>query len=235
VWSTDVAAATRLLVPLLVAGAALGVAPASADRHGQPTTAIVETTGQAGRTVSFTFDDGPDPQNTPALLKVLHRNHIRAVFCLWGDHVLQYPALVRRIVAEGHVLCNHTMHHDDMTTKTPEEIRADLLETNAAIRVAVPRARIPYFRAPFGAWGETPAVAASLGMQPLGWRLAITDWEPPGTDVLVDRLLTGITEGAVVLMHDGGGDRTQTVEAVAEVTPRLRADGWCLTLPARRA
>jgi peptidoglycan/xylan/chitin deacetylase (PgdA/CDA1 family) len=184
--------------------------------------------------VAFTFDDGPDPRNTPRLLNLLRRDHIRAVFCLWGDHVAQYPDLVRRIVAEGHVLCNHTMHHDDMSTWTPDAIRADLLETSAAIHEAVPWARIPYFRAPYGAWGATPEVAASLGMQPLGWRLAIGDWDPPGTDVLTDRLMTGITEGAVVLMHDGGGDRTQTIEAVAAVTPRLRADGYRFSLPARR-
>ena len=225
---------THLLVPLLVAGATIGAAPAQADRHSPPTNVIVDSTGQPGRTVSFTFDDGPDPQNTPLLLKVLRRNHVRAVFCLWGDHVRQYPELVRRIVAEGHILCNHSLHHDDMSTWTPEQIRADLLETNAAIREAVPWARIPYFRAPFGAWGETPSVAAGLGMQPLGWRLAITDWEPPGTDVLIDRILTGVTEGAVVLMHDGGGDRTQTVEAVNSVVPRMRADGWRFSLPARR-
>jgi peptidoglycan/xylan/chitin deacetylase (PgdA/CDA1 family) len=225
---------THLLVPLLIAGATIGATPAQADRHSPPTSVIVDSTGRPGRTVSFTFDDGPDPQNTPLLLKVLRRKHVRAVFCLWGDHVRQYPELVRRIVAEGHILCNHSLHHDDMSTWTPEQIRADLLETNAAIREAVPWARIPYFRAPFGAWGETPSVAAALGMQPLGWRLAITDWEPPGTDVLIDRLLTGVTEGAVVLMHDGGGDRTQTVEAVNSVVPLLRSDGWRFSLPARR-
>jgi len=224
----------RLLVPLMVVGASIGATPAYADRHSPPTSVIVDSTRQGGKTVAFTFDDGPDPQNTPALLKVLRRNHVRAVFCLWGDHVKQYPQLVRRIVAEGHVLCNHTMHHDDMSTWTPEAIRADLLETSAAIHAAVPWARIPYFRAPFGAWGQTPTVAASLGMQPLGWKLAIGDWEPPGTDVLIDRLMTGITEGAAVLMHDGGGDRSQTVEAVAAVIPRLRANGWHLTLPAKR-
>ncbi|MFL6124288.1 polysaccharide deacetylase family protein [Actinophytocola sp.] len=225
---------SQFLVPLLLAGATLGGTPAHADRGTPPTPVIVDSTARGGRTVAFTFDDGPDPQNTPRLLKLLRREHIRAVFCLWGDHVRQYPELVRRIVAEGHILCNHSMHHDDMSTWTPAAIRADLLETRAAIREAVPWARIPYFRAPNGAWGQTPAVAASLGMQPLGWRLAIGDWAPPGTDVLVDRLMTGITEGAVVLMHDGGGDRTQTIEAVAAVTPRLRAGGWHLTVPARR-
>jgi peptidoglycan/xylan/chitin deacetylase (PgdA/CDA1 family) len=220
-----------LLVPLL----ALGATPAYADRHAPPTSAIVDSTRDSGQSVALTFDDGPDPQNTPKLLKLLRRNHIRAVFCLWGEHARQYPALVRQIVAEGHVLCNHSLNHDDLSTWTPGTIRADLQATNAAIRAAVPWARIPYFRAPYGAWGSSPEVAAAMGMQPLGWRLAIGDWEPPGTDVLVDRILTGVTPGAVVLLHDGGGDRTQTIDAVAAVIPRLRSDGWHFSLPARRA
>lgn len=225
---------TRLLIPLLVVGATIGATPTHAD-HSPPTSAIVDSTREGGRTLSFTFDDGPDPEDTPRLLNLLRRTHVRAVFCLWGEHARQYPQLVRRIVAEGHILCNHSLNHDDLSTFTPEQIRADLLATNAVIREAVPWARIPYFRAPFGAWGASPVVAAELGMQPLGWRLAIADWDPPpATDVLVDRIMTGVTEGAVVLMHDGGGDRSHTIEAVAAVTPRLRADGWRLTVPARR-
>ena len=219
-----------LLVPLL----AVGVTPAYADGHAPPTTTIVDSTRDGGQSVALTFDDGPDPQNTPALLKLLRRSHVRAVFCLWGEHARQYPALVRQIVSDGHVLCNHSRNHDDLSSWTPEAIRADLEATNAAIRAAVPWARIPYFRAPYGAWGQSPEVAAAMGMQPLGWRLAISDWETPGTDVLVDRILTGVSQGAVVLLHDGGGDRTQTVEAVAAVIPRLRADGWHFALPARR-
>jgi peptidoglycan-N-acetylglucosamine deacetylase len=223
----------RLLVPLLLVGAAaLATVPAAAATT-RPTAEIVDSTGLPGRTVAFTFDDGPDPANTPRLLDVLRGNHVRAVFCLWGEHARQYPDLVRRIVREGHLLCNHSRNHDDLSTVPAADIRADLRATNAAIRSAVPWARIPYFRAPYGAWGESPAVAAELGMQPLGWRLAISDWEPPGTDVLIDRLLTGITPGAVVLMHDGGGDRGQTVDAVAAVIPALRAQGYHLTRPAR--
>ncbi|HET6531399.1 MAG TPA: polysaccharide deacetylase family protein, partial [Actinoplanes sp.] len=139
----------------------------------------------------------------------------------------------RRIVAAGHVLCNHSLHHEDLSTRTPQQIRSDLMATSALIRQAAPGARIPYFRAPFGSWGESPQIAAELGMQPLGWRLAITDWEPPGTDVLVQRLREGITPGAVVLLHDGGGDRSQTVEAVDRIIPELRAQGWRFTLPRR--
>ena len=224
---------SRVLAPLIVIGSTLAVAPAALAAHDRPTPQIVETTGRPGNTVALTFDDGPDPANTPRLLAVLRARHVTAVFCLWGEHARRYPGLVRRIVAEGHVLCNHSLNHDDLATWTPEQIRADLLETNAAIRAAVPWARIPYFRAPFGSWGQSPAVAARLGMQPLGWRLAVSDWEPPGTDELVRRLLDGVTPGAVVLLHDGGGDRSQTVDAVARIVPELRADGWRFTRPAR--
>jgi peptidoglycan/xylan/chitin deacetylase (PgdA/CDA1 family) len=213
--------------------AATTAAPASAAA-GPPTAAIVDTARGAGDVVSFTFDDGPNPPDTLRLLTVLRKHHVRAVFCLWGDFVREHPEVVRRIAAHGHVLCNHSMHHDDLSALAPAQIRADLAATSALIRAAAPRARIPYFRAPYGSWGASPQIAADLGMQPLGWRLAITDWEPPGTDVLVHRLRDGITPGAVVLMHDGGGDRSQTVEAVDGIIPELRAQGWQFTLPLRR-
>jgi peptidoglycan-N-acetylglucosamine deacetylase len=200
-----------------------------------PTPDIVDTARGSGDVVSFTFDDGPNPPDTLRLLRVLRKHQVRAVFCLWGDFVRDHPWVVRRIAEQGHVLCNHSMHHDDLSALTPEQIRADLRATSALIRRAVPRAAIPFFRAPYGSWGASPQIAAELGMQPLGWRLAIVDWEPPGTDVLVQRLRDGITPGAVVLMHDGGGDRSQTVEAVDRIIPELLAQGWRFTLPKRRA
>jgi peptidoglycan-N-acetylglucosamine deacetylase len=221
----------RLMMPVLVSGLALSTAGPA--RAGKATPEIIDSTRHEGKFVGLTFDDGPDPRNTPRLLRVLHRHHVRAVFCLWGDHVQEHPELVRRIARAGHMLCNHTMHHDDMGTWPADRIRADLQQTSAVIHRAALGVPIPYFRAPYGSWGQTPTVAAQLGMQPLGWRLAVGDWEPPGTDELVRRLEEGITPGAVVLLHDGGGDRSQTVEAVDRIIPRLRARGWRFDLPAR--
>lgn len=221
----------RLAVALSAVGLALGTAGA-AQAKPVATADIIDTARGDGDVVSFTFDDGPNPADTLRLLDVLRRHRVKAVFCLWGEHVDEHPEVVRRIAAAGHTLCNHGMRHDDMSAWTPEQITADLLATDDAIRRAVPHARIPYFRAPYGAWGQTPATAAALGMQPLGWRLAIADWEPPGTDELVRRLLEGITPGAVVLMHDGGGDRSQTVDAVDRVIPLLKAQRWRFALPA---
>ncbi|WP_310741794.1 polysaccharide deacetylase family protein [Microbispora sp. H13382] len=224
--------ARLLAIPLAAIGLVLGMThPALADN---PTPMVVDSTRGGGMSVGFTFDDGPNPPDTLRLLGVLREHHVKAVFCLWGDHVRQHPEVVRLIAADGHTLCNHGMHHDDMAAWPATKIRADLLETSAAIREAVPGAHIPYFRAPYGSWGQTPTVAADLGMQALGWRLAIGDWDPPGTAELIRRLREGITPGAVVLMHDGGGDRSQTVDAVAAVVPALRSEGWHLSLPARR-
>ncbi|SHL57242.1 polysaccharide deacetylase family protein [Actinacidiphila paucisporea] len=205
-----------------------------AGRLGRTTGSVVETTCQVGSYLALTFDDGPHPVHTPHLLSVLREHGVTAVFCLWGAHALAHPEVVRAIVAGGHRLGNHGMHHDDMSDWPAERIEADLVSTTAAIRAAVPGVPIPYFRAPFGNWGCTPEVARRLGMLPLGWRVAAEDWEPPGTPELVRRVESRLTPGAVVLLHDGGGDRSQTVEAVAALLPRLTARGWRFTGPSRR-
>ena len=168
---------------------------------------------------------------------MLKENHVKAVFCLWGDFIRQNPQLVREIVAGGHTLCNHTMHHDNLAGWTPEQIRADLEATSALIHQVAPNAPIRYFRAPYGAWGASPQVAADLGMQPLGWTFAIEDWETQDAGVLAQRLEDRIraNPGAVVLLHDGPAIyRSGTVEAVARVLPELRAEGWRFHKPDRR-
>ncbi|WP_327191067.1 polysaccharide deacetylase family protein [Streptomyces xinghaiensis] len=225
-----------LLSALLAGGIALTAAPAAtagstgADRA-QAT--IVTSTGRGGNSVAFTFDDGPGA-NTPQMLDVLKKNGVKAVFCLWGDHVRQNPDMVRRIVNEGHTLCNHSMQHQDMGGWSADQVRQNLEQTNNAIRQAVPNAQIPYYRAPYGSWGQSADVAASMGMTPLGWRADIADWQPPGADALTQRLRQAITPGAVVLMHDGGGDRSQTVTAVDRVIPEFKGQGWSFDLPARQ-
>ena len=196
------------------------------------TSEVRDRAAGSGRVLSLTFDDGPDPRTTPRLLEVLAAHDVPAVFFLWGDHVVEHPAVVRDVCAAGHVLGNHSMHHDDLGAWSADDVRADLVEAGAALAAAAPGARVPWFRAPYGSWGASPDVAASLGMQPLGWQLAVGDWEPPGVDELVRRVETGIEPGGVLLLHDGGGDRTQTVDAVERLLPRLRADGWSFSLPA---
>ena len=181
--------------------------------------------------VALTFDDGPNPPDTVALLDVLAREQVPAVFCLVGVQVEAHPDLVRRIVDDGHVVANHSWQHDDLGQLSPDAVRDDLQRTLDAIHAVVPGVPVPFFRAPYGHWGRTIEVAAELGMRALEWQLAVEDWDPaPPADVLVERL-GAVEPGGVVLLHDGGGDRSATVEAVARVAPRLRAAGWSFTVP----
>ncbi|MDP9795682.1 peptidoglycan/xylan/chitin deacetylase (PgdA/CDA1 family) [Catenuloplanes nepalensis] len=193
-----------------------------------PATAVAAAPAPAA---ALTFDDGPHATYTPQILDVLAAEGVTATFCLVGTQAQRHPALVRRIVADGHRLCNHSMRHDNMSTWTAAQIEADLLATNAAIHAAAPGAEIPYFRAPYGAWGQSATVAASLGMARLGWTVDPRDWSRPGTDAIVAAVLAQLRPGGIVLMHDGGGDRSQTVAALATLIPRLRADGWTFAVP----
>ncbi|WP_213456227.1 polysaccharide deacetylase family protein [Rhizomonospora bruguierae] len=177
----------------------------------------------AGQNVALTFDDGPSPY-TPQLLALLRAQGIKATFCLIGTEVQKYPHLVAQIAREGHTLCNHSWHHElKLGTKSVGTIEANLARTNAAIRRAVPGATIRYYRQPGGMW--TPnvvSVAKSLGMTPLGWSVDPNDWRRPPAKTITDRVLRNTHRGSIVLMHDGGGDRSATITACRTIIPTLK-------------
>jgi peptidoglycan/xylan/chitin deacetylase (PgdA/CDA1 family) len=177
-----------------------------------------------GRGVALTFDDGPHPYYTPQILAILRAHKVKAVFCVIGTEVRRYPGIVAQIVREGHTLCNHSWHHElKLGTWPAARMRDNLRQTNAEIHRAVPSARIPYFRQPGGLW--TPAVVAaarSMGMTPLGWSVDPRDWTDATAPAINSRVLAHIAPGSVVLLHDSGGDRTQTVTACRGLVPALK-------------
>ena len=152
-------------------------------------TAVTAARG-TGDVAALTFDDGPNGATTTALLDFLGERGIHATFCVIGQNI-QAPggaAILRRIVSDGHLLCNHTTSYADMGSWTPEQVEADLVENLRIIRDALgdPTAQVPYFRAPNGSWGQTAAVAVSLGMQPLGVVNTIDDWATQDVPTLTD-------------------------------------------------
>ena len=186
-----------------------------------------------GLVCALTFDDGPDPRTTPDLLDFLRERDIRAVFCVIGENV-RAPGgadILRRTVAEGHVLCNHSTSFEPMGDWDAERVRADLEENLRIIRAAVPDAEVPYWRAPNGLWGVTAEVAAELGMRSLAVTGAIQDWETQDVATLTANLREAMQPGGLVLCHDGGGDRRGTLEAVGTVVTERLAAGWRFTLP----
>lgn len=198
--------------PLLVSPSAPLVPPPEVGPLG---TLITAGTAYA----ALTFDDGPDPNWTPQVLDVLRFHGVRATFCVLGENAVAYPDLIRRIAADGHTLCNHSWNHDvGLGERSREEIEADLLRTNAAIHAAVPDAEIAYYRQPGGAWTpEVVEVAEDLGMTPLHWSVDPQDWRQPGAGEITYVVRHGAFPGAIVLLHDGGGDRQDTVWAVDQI------------------
>ena len=191
-----------------------------------------------GLVAALTFDDGPNGADTAELLDFLSDRGIRAVFAVVGSQI-QAPGgaeLLRRIVDEGHVLCNHSTGFADMGEYSADEVRADLSRNLEIIRTAVPDADgvevpVPFWRAPNGSWGVTCEVAVELGMQPLDVINHIGDWAEQDADVLEARLWERLTRGQLLLMHDGGGDRSGTVAAVKRFVDDAVSDGWEFTLP----
>ncbi|SDY24802.1 Polysaccharide deacetylase [Micromonospora pattaloongensis] len=180
------------------------------------------TTGR--KQVALTFDDGPDPVWTPKLLDQLRTAKVSATFCVIGTQVRRHPALVARIVREGHTLCNHSWRHEFNLGKLPAAtIRADLVRTNREIQRAVPGAKIRYFRQPGGKWtARVVAVARELGMIPLGWDVDPRDWAKPGAKAIRTRVVQQARPGSIVLLHDGGGNRKGTLAACPTVIAALR-------------
>ena len=196
-----------------------GRPPLPAEKNGPFGSRV--TTGSPD--VVLTFDDGPDPNWTPQVLDLLRQYQVPATFCLIGVRVVAFPHLVRAIVADGHTLCNHSWDHNvRLGFLPPWAIRADLARTNDAIRAAAPGARISYFRQPGGNWA-TPVVAAAreLGMTSLHWTVDPQDWRKPGAGSIAGTVTAGTSPGAIVLLHDGGGDRRATVSALRTILPNL--------------
>ena len=186
----------------------------------------------AGPSIALTFDDGPDPRWTPAVLDLLHRYRIRATFCLVGVHVAEHPELVRRIAAEGHALCNHSWSHDEAMQRRPAaSVHADLQRTSKAIAAAAGRpAR--YYRAPAGNWAPSAVAEADRQrLRLLGWSVDPYDWRRPPTADIVRRVLAGAGPGAIVLMHDGYGARANSVAALRILLPALVAEHLRFSTP----
>lgn len=200
-----------------------------------PVTTPVRAAAGDGLVCALTFDDGPNGKDTEALLDALLERGIRAVFSIIGEQVAapRGAATLRRTVAEGHVLCNHSTSFADMGDWDGDAVRVDMEANLAIIREALgdPHARVPFWRAPNGSWGVTAAVAVKLGMQPLDVVNVIVDWIDQDVDLLAERLRAVMTPGELVLVHDGGGDRAGSVAATMRVVDERLAQGWRFTLP----
>jgi peptidoglycan/xylan/chitin deacetylase (PgdA/CDA1 family) len=174
--------------------------------------------------LAMTFDDGPHPQNTPKLLDLLKERNIKATFFLVGANVKAYPDIVRRIIAEGHEVANHTWTHPSLTSLSDEKIRSEMQRTQDAI-VAASGYHPRLMRAPFGATNKRIEqwIFNEFGFPSILWSVDPNDWKRPGVAVVTRRLVEGAHKGAILLAHD---IHAPTITAMPSTLDQLLAKGY---------
>ncbi|GAA4629707.1 hypothetical protein GCM10023196_052140 [Actinoallomurus vinaceus] len=175
--------------------------------------------------VALTIDDGPHPRWTPMMLDLLAEFRVPATFSLIGEQVVQFPKLVERIVASGHQICDHTVTHPlNLPRLSADQIRDEI--GGAHDRIAQTARVAPrYFRSPGGAWSaQIMDTATAHGMICIDWEIDPRDWARPGRIAITDRMLRA-RAGDIILCHDGGGDRSETIQALRTVIPALQGRG----------
>ncbi|MEO6718249.1 MAG: glycosyltransferase [Novosphingobium sp.] len=204
-----------------------------------PTPYVIQRTGFQKGLIALTFDDGPDPDWTPPILDILKAKHVPATFFIVGENAMSHPFLLRRIVDEGSEIGNHTFTHPNLAQDSIESTKLELNSTRRLVEAYTGRS-IRLFRAPYFGDAEPttaneilPALAAQQdGYTNVGLHIDPDDWKTPGVDKIVSTVLNQIASdnpdisGQIVLLHDGGGNRSQTVAALPRLIDALRARGY---------
>jgi len=214
-----------------------------------PSSYVVQRTGDKPGKIVLTFDDGPDPRWTPQILDILKAENVKATFFVVGENGQANPDLVRRIVAEGHEIGNHSFTHPNLGEVPNELVDLEMNTTQRLIESLTGRST-RLFRAPYFGDAEPrtpeqvgPTVAAQnlgyisvgLHLDPDDWKLTNEDGSPHTSDQMVEEVLaaakinTPEERGSIVLLHDSGGDRSATVEALPKLIHELRANGYEFT------
>lgn len=179
-----------------------------------------------GKVVHLTFDDGPNATYTPQVLSVLRKHDARATFFMLGQNA-SGSSLVGTVRAQGHAVANHSWSHPQLTTLSRSAITSQLSRTDTALG-----RRATCVRPPYGATNATVrSVISSRGQKQVMWTVDTNDWRRPGAGVIASRIVAGAKKNnAIILMHDGGGNRTQTVAGLDRALTTLKAQGYRFTV-----
>jgi len=176
--------------------------------------------------VALTFDDGPWPGQTDKILKILRHEGVHATFFMLGVRVKIAPKLAKQVAEDGNLVASHSLGHRLLTTAKPKEIKRQIVGGNNAIKKAT-GVKPTWFRPPYGAidqrvWKQTRSLHLRVAM----WDVDTMDWSRPGVKKIVKTARTHVRKGSIILMHDGGGDRSQTVKALPKVIRELKKRGY---------
>jgi len=195
------------------------------------TTPYVRLAGAQTRSVALTFDDGPGPY-TQRILDTLQRQHVKATFFVLGNQISEFPFPLQRAVAEGHAIGDHTWNHADLATLAPKDVRREIDDQATALQqVGIPRPRL--FRPPYGAYtDQTLRIAARRKMLTVLWSVESSDYKAADPRAMAADVLAHVEPGAIILMHDGGGNRTVTSHALPLIIRGLKHEHYkMVTVP----
>jgi spore germination protein YaaH/peptidoglycan/xylan/chitin deacetylase (PgdA/CDA1 family) len=213
-----------------------------------PTSYEIQRYGAHPGLVALTFDDGPDPRWTPQILKILKEKNAKATFFVIGENMQTWPGLVQKELAQGHMIGNHTYSHPNIGETSDTQTTIELSATQRLFETITGKS-LRLFRPPYFGDAEpsTPKeVAPILAAQKQGYliaglRIDPDDWQRPDAKLIVERALNRLadknpeTGGQVILLHDSGGNRERTVEALPHLIDALRANGYRLVTVAELA
>ena len=150
----------------------------------------------------LTFDDGPHPLATPAVLRILHDRNLRATFFLVGNEAAAHAGLVREIVAEGHQIGNHSLSHTRLIFRPKDVVQSEIHRSSEILKSIAGRT-IPFFRPPFGLFNRTVLKSVRmLGMRCILWNIDSRDFKTQSSSALVARVMKKSTAGSILLFHD---------------------------------
>jgi peptidoglycan-N-acetylglucosamine deacetylase len=178
------------------------------------------------KVVALTFDDGPHPKYTGQILDLLNQYGAKATFFLVGEHAEKNPQVVYRMYGDGHEIANHTYTHP--FTKSVPKIMKEIKQTNDTL-FSITGYSPNLFRPVEGQYTDQlvdEVVKEGYKIVMWSWHQDTEDWKDPGVNKIVNKVLNGIEEGNIVLFHDGGGNREQTVKALEIILPELKEQGY---------
>ncbi|WP_421383733.1 glycosyltransferase [Bacillus salacetis] len=194
---------------------------------------IEKSGGNQNKKIVLSFDDGPDPAYTPKILDILSKEQVRASFFVVGRQAALHPEILQRIHREGHEIGNHTFSHSNITEDSPATLQAELNSTQRLIQQVTGHSSILY-RPPYTTDLDEDSPedllpylqAQEMGYTMVGSYIDPKDWYADSTKNIVNRLLNNLSDGNIVLLHDSGGDRSATVEALPKIIKVLKDEGY---------
>lgn len=219
-----------ICVLFLFLGIAGGAFARISELRGRNISDVVWAVETEEKVISFTFDDGPDPIFTPQILEILKKNDVKCTFFTVGRQIVRFPEVAQKIAAEGHEIANHTYSHPYLDNIDLGQFKGELEKAHQTI-VQYTQFQPTLFRPPGGFYNkEIIDIAKKEGYKIIlwSWTQQTRDWANPGTEYIINKVLTNAKNGDIVIFHDCGGDRTQTVQALEPIITGLKEKGFQL-------